>query len=751
MNINNETYKDIENVALMLSEITGTPLTKNDRDMLDTLKQATNTNALFNQVMKSKCYAEEIEYQSEIFAETPHISIYPLLKLQDKLNNRRYYDILLAMKICNETVLKKSLNELPIKNTPEHIIRQVSIVPLLQMMPLQANDDPHYNFNNALPFRWLVWSLKQLKLPTPSKFTDFEKFFPAVESNDLTLLIKQLKSNHEHFSLHNTLFNRFHTENVLFAYIKVLLHFKDRKLEQLSDDEYNVLSGAMYGYASICLSDVFFYTVTGSIASNVVPLAINYLRTKAMRSSFLMIGDTPESRALILKIVAMTRVIGDKYQDFTNKEFNGEPEEFFDFALKITPILSELKDTLNHEGNILGRMNVYSISVIFSPIIDEICLVMTIKKLFDGMKVSKSITDKLNEFESVSTMLISRLRTEIDSVHQLFHEEGFFDAALQLKNFFDSHYDTFNSAKIYPEFEAAKEDLASCKSRLLQLIEQGNNELAIVELNAITKIEADIVSVLNGVNNDFKEAFELVASLFQPIHDSAAQKMINKANDEAAKEFQLEIETAPSIDLKSHEEMIALHDLHIVELEANIEQLEQKLKKKDLELVAANKTKLKLQQTYSGPSEAFRNVILERLKVADVFTLIEEQFPHVEFSDDFSTYVQTCTYEMPQKLLKLLFILCDEYYLAIIGGTPDSIAKDIIGQCYRANESNTTMQNATLRARREFSFNGEKKLFMRHLTIGSAHDPRKTVQVYFDIVGNTLQMAYVGEHLPLAE
>lgn len=751
MNINNDTYKHIENAALLLSEMTGTPLSNNDRDMLDTIKQATNTNAIFNRALKSKCYAEEIEYHSDFLAETPLVSIYPVLKLRDKLNNRRYYDILLAMKVCNEAVLKKSLNELPINNTPEHIIRQVSIVSLLKTMPLQENDDPHFNFNNALPFRWLVWSLKQLKLPTPSKFTDFEKFFPAVESNDLALVIKQLKNNHENFSLQNPLFNRFHTENVLYAYIKVLLHFKDKKLEQLSDDEYNVLSGAMYGYASICLSDIFFYTVTGSIASNVVHLASNYLRTKAMRKTFLMIGDMPESRALILNVVSLIRVIGDRYQYFANKEFNGEPEEFFDFTLKISPILSDLKDTLNHEGNILGRMNVYSISVIFSPIIDEICQVMTVKKLFDGMKVSKSITDKFNEFESVSSMLISILRTEIDSVHQHFNEEGFFDAALQLKSFFDSHYDTFNSEKIYPEFEAAKVDLADRKSRLLELIEQGNNELAIVELNEITKKEGDTVELLNSVNNYFKEAFELVVSLFQPFHDSASQKMINKANDEAAKEFRLEIETAPSIDLKTHEEMIALHDLHIVDLEANIEQLEHKLKKKELELVAANKTKLKLQQIHSGPSEAFRNVILERLKVADVFTLIEELFPHVEFSDDFSTYVQTCNYEMPQKLLKLLFILCDEYYLAIIGGTPDSIAKDIIGQCYRANESNTTMQNAALRARREFSFNGEKKLFIRHLTIGNAHDPRKTVQVYFDIVGNTLQMAYVGEHLPLAE
>lgn len=106
---------------------------------------------------------------------------------------------------------------------------------------------------------------------------------------------------------------------------------------------------------------------------------------------------------------------------------------------------------------------------------------------------------------------------------------------------------------------------------------------------------------------------------------------------------------------------------------------------------------------------------------------------------------------MPQKLLKHLFLLCDDYYNAIIDGKPDSLARDIIGQCYRANESDTTLNNAVLRAHREFSFRGQKKLFIRHLTIGGVYDTRKTVQVYFDIVGTTLQIAYVGEHLPLSE
>lgn len=749
MNSKNETYTAIESVALMLSEISETPLSENDRDMLEKIKQATSTNNLFSRMIKSKNYAEEIECQCEIFDETPHMSIYPILKVKDKLINKRYYDILLAMKVCNEAVLQKSLLALPVKNTPEHIIRQVSIVSLLQSMPLQGNDDPYFNFNHALPFRWLVWSLKQLKLPIPSKFSDFEKYFPSVESDDLAVLINQIKTSIDNFHLQSTIYNRFHTENVLYAYLKVLLHFNDRKLEELHDDEYNVLSAAMYGYASICQSDVFFYTITGSIAPNFVPMVIHYLRTRAMRSSFLKICETPESSAQYLNLVAITRAIGNRYQEFIKNSFDGEPEELFDFVLSISPALNELKDTLT--SNILGRMNVYNISLIFSPIIDELSQVMTIRNLFDDMKISKAIAEKLNEFEVLSAGLISRLKSEMESVHQLYDDERFIGAATEIKSFFDSHYDTFLSAKITHEFEGAKEDLASFKARSLQLIEEGQHELAIAELKEIAKIEAEIVGVLSEVNKDFNEASELITTLLGPIHDALAQKIMIKANEDLAKESQLNIKTAPSVDMKTHEEMLALHEQHIVELESKNEQLEHKLIKTERALVAVNKSKLKLQQQHSGPSEALRNVILERLKLADVFSLIQEHFPHVEFSDDFSTYIQNCTYEMPQKLLKSLFILCDEYYTSIASGTPDSQAKDIIGQCYRANESKTTLENASLRARREFSFNGEKKLFIRHLTIGGAHDSRKTVQVYFDIVGTTLQIAYVGEHLPLAE
>lgn len=745
-----ETYKTIENVAMLMSEASGIQLSEHDIETLKKIKQITNKDAIFAQMLKSKNYAEEVDFQSKIFAETSHVSIYPRLKLNEKLINKRYYDILLSMKVCNEAVLKKSLFSLPVNNAPEHVIKQASIVSLLQTMPLNSNDDPHFNFNNALPFRWLVWCLKQLKLPSLSKFSDFEKFFPAVDE-ELSILITQIKTSIDNFHLRTSVFNRYHTENVLFAYIKVLMHFKDRTLDQLTDDEYNILSGAMYGYASICQSDVFFYTVSGSIAPNFLQLTLHYLRTRAMRSSFQKIGETPESRALLLNLIATIRVIGNRYQNFIDDKYDGEPEEFLEFVLTISPALNGLKDILDHPSNLLGRINVYTIKLIFNPIIEDLTQVMAVKSLFDDMKIPAAIVEKLNEFEALSKSLVSRLQSEIDSVHQLYDDQRFTEAATEIKDFIDSHYDTFQSAKIVQEFKNAKQDLSSFKARSLQLIEDGQHEQAIAELKEISKIEADICAVLSDVNKDFQEGIELVARVFDPIHDAVAQKEVEKKKEDAAKESQLEIETAPSVDLKTHEEIIAMHDQHIVELEESVEQLERKIKKTELELVAAHKAKIKLQQKHSGPSEALRNVILEQLKVADVFSLIEEQFPHIEFSDDFNTYVQTCAYEMPQKLLKTLFILCDEYYSAIMNGTPDTQAKNIIGQCYRANESDTTLQNASLRARREFSFHGEKKLFTRHLTIGGAHDPRKTVQVYFDIVGTTLQIAYVGEHLPLSE
>ena len=102
-----------------------------------------------------------------------------------------------------------------------------------------------------------------------------------------------------------------------------------------------------------------------------------------------------------------------------------------------------------------------------------------------------------------------------------------------------------------------------------------------------------------------------------------------------------------------------------------------------------------------------RKILFEKYNAQDVLNCILEIYPHVVVSDNFDKIIASCEYEMPQKLLKFLCLLCEDYYKSIINGVPDSEAKNIIGQVYRSNESDTSMQSSIAQANREFYFDGK--------------------------------------------
>lgn len=358
---------------------------------------------------------------------------------------------------------------------------------------------------------------------------------------------------------------------------------------------------------------------------------------------------------------------------------------------------------------------------------------------------------KLSEHKMSTCDLHTHLIAVLEDAKQLFSQDGFYEAVDTMTMFFEGSADNFDPELVYQEIMAALELMAKAKANSLALIEDGKHELAIEELKQMSSVEAQLEETLDALDFETSGATEYVINLINPIREAAARAKQDEDDEVATKESELDLATEPTISMKDHRYLMDKYEQNLINLDTDIETLTQKLAKTERELVAANKAKDKLLTTRSGPYNSLRNLMSGDCTLEDVFVILKEEYPHVEFSDDFYSYTAKCCYDMPQKLLKQLTILCDDYYKAIINGMPDTQARNIIGQCYRANESDTTLQNAELRAHREIAFNGEKKLFIRHLTIGSARDPRKTVQVYFDIVGTTLQLAYVGEHLPLAE
>lgn len=103
-----------------------------------------------------------------------------------------------------------------------------------------------------------------------------------------------------------------------------------------------------------------------------------------------------------------------------------------------------------------------------------------------------------------------------------------------------------------------------------------------------------------------------------------------------------------------------------------------------------------------------------------------------------------------ERLFDLLDKLLFPYLDAINAGTPDTQARSIFGsKAYSAKESETTLSDARLRAMREFIYQGEKRLFERHLRI-SNQTGLEGMRLYFDIIDGQVVISYVGPHLPVS-
>lgn len=103
-----------------------------------------------------------------------------------------------------------------------------------------------------------------------------------------------------------------------------------------------------------------------------------------------------------------------------------------------------------------------------------------------------------------------------------------------------------------------------------------------------------------------------------------------------------------------------------------------------------------------------------------------------------------------ERLFDLLDKLLFPYLDAINAGTPDTQARTVFGtKAYSAKESDTTLSDARLRSMREFVYQGETRLFERHLRV-SNQTGAEGMRVYFDIIDGQVVIPYVGPHLPVS-
>lgn len=102
-----------------------------------------------------------------------------------------------------------------------------------------------------------------------------------------------------------------------------------------------------------------------------------------------------------------------------------------------------------------------------------------------------------------------------------------------------------------------------------------------------------------------------------------------------------------------------------------------------------------------------------------------------------------------RKLLELLLGLGGEYAQALSNGQPDGVARAVLGDAYRAQESEGALSSKECRQARTFIVDGEPVLMKQHLAIGIADSPAETLRVHFAWMNGCIVIGHCGEHLPL--
>jgi len=99
------------------------------------------------------------------------------------------------------------------------------------------------------------------------------------------------------------------------------------------------------------------------------------------------------------------------------------------------------------------------------------------------------------------------------------------------------------------------------------------------------------------------------------------------------------------------------------------------------------------------------------------------------------------------RMLDLMHKLVFSYLDALASGVADTQARTVFGtKAYSAKESDSTMSDSRMRAMREFRYEGEKRLFERHLKVSNGTG-LEGMRVYFEIIDSRVVIAYVGPHL----
>lgn len=107
-------------------------------------------------------------------------------------------------------------------------------------------------------------------------------------------------------------------------------------------------------------------------------------------------------------------------------------------------------------------------------------------------------------------------------------------------------------------------------------------------------------------------------------------------------------------------------------------------------------------------------------------------------------------FELGPRLSVLMEKLVFTYLDSINAGKPDAEARKVFSQSYAAKESETVTSNKRLRAMREFTYKGNKSLFLQHVSVGRNYGTQHAINTYFKIIDKKVVIGWCGLHLETA-
>ncbi len=284
------------------------------------------------------------------------------------------------------------------------------------------------------------------------------------------------------------------------------------------------------------------------------------------------------------------------------------------------------------------------------------------------------------------------------------------------------------------------------KAGELHLLVNGAKTVVSASIQSLATVKTRLAEAFQSINT------EQIAAVAGELNE-VSKVIIQNLELNAAEIKSLQIKPV-DVDMVPRADYVTMENLYVDEINSlkhSLQDSETRNQECQLKLSEAGRLINQKPETVERieiPKPIMRLLCQENMSMSDIVPTLSDLFPHVVFLEGVKEQAEQSKFARPRQLFAALMRLCGEYYEALMKGIPDSEAMNILGDVYRANESDSVTNNEKMSRLRTFNLNGTKTFFEQHITVGSRNGEQYTIQVHFKIVNKVLYIGRIGSHLP---